>query len=172
MGRPSQRPRPIKHRWLDQWLAADGEPLRKLVEATRGFLEHDEQYEKTRQRKRRSLDETHYRDSVEVIVANAALAVIDPPESGRIAVTASQGVKGRTRYDNPALGSKPLRSLLYRLDRLEFLEFQMPKAIRGERSSFAPTDWFKDKVKEFGVSMDDFGWRGGEVPSLVVLEFA
>ena len=94
MPKPPPRPKPVKHRWLDQWLAATGEPLRRLVERTRAFVEHDEQSEHARQRRRRPTEEEHHRRRIEVIVANLALAVLDPPATGRIAVDASQAPMG------------------------------------------------------------------------------
>lgn len=163
MPKPAKRPAPIRHRWLDQWLAADGEPLHRLVERTLQFVEHDEQHDNVRLRSRRQSDEAYHRQRIEVLVANLALAVLNPPESGRIAIRASQGSAGLTRYDNLALGPKPTRELLSRLEKLEFLDWQMPKAMRGERSSIAPTEWFRQKIDEFGVGLDDIGWRGGEL---------
>jgi len=163
MPRPPPRPKPVKHRWLDQWLAPTGEPLKQLVERTRLLVEHDEQSGGGRQRRRRPVDEDHHRRRIEVLVANLALAVLDPPESGRLAVNTSQGLRGRTRYDNPALGPKPMRDLMRRLENHQFLEWQYAKAMRGEKKSLAPTDWFRRKVEEFGVGLLDIGWRGGEV---------
>ena len=163
MPKPPPRPTPVKHRWLDPWLAATGEPLRRLVERTVALVEHDERSDNARQRRRRPLDEEHHQRRIEVVVANLALAVLDPPESGRLAVNTSQGLRGRTRYDNPALGPKPMRDLMRRLENHQVLEWQFPKATRGEKKSLAPTDWFRRKVAEFGVGLLDIGWQGGEM---------
>ena len=70
---------------------------------------------------------------------------------------------GRSRYDNPALGPKPLRDLLWRLETLDFLEWQYAKATRGEKKSIAPGEGFRRKVEEFGVGLLGIGWQGGEV---------
>jgi hypothetical protein len=135
-----------------------GEPLKQLAESTYRFLIHHEGEVGARKRSRNRVAAAQHRRQVDVVVANLARAVLDPPETGRIAVRASQGERGLTRYDNPALGPKPLRATLGHLLNLDFIDWSMPAAARGERASIAPSDWFGRKVREADVGLQDIGW--------------
>jgi len=99
---------------------------------------------------------------VEVVVANLAHAVLLPPETGRLAVRLGNRRSGMSRYDNPALGSKPFRKLIYLLDGAGFLAFQYAEVKRGEVSSLVPSPWFAAKVAEYGISLCDLGRHPGE----------
>lgn len=157
----SKRPAPERHQWLDPWLIAAEEPLHRLVEETTAFVIKAEKAEGARRRARRPDDEVMFRRSVDVVVSNLARAVLAPPPTGRLAVRLGAQAKGMSRYDNPALGIKPTRNLLNRLDSLEFLSLRS-RAVRGEVSSIAPTEWFATKVREAAVSMAHFGRDGNE----------
>lgn len=155
---PKRPPRPLpqKHRWLDQWLVTKGEPLRRLVDRTIAFVKHHEDVTGARQRARRPEDEVRHRRLVEVVTANLAYAVLHPPETGRIAIDTRQGERGRSRYDNPAVTPKTLRTLTNHLFDLGMMDSWRSDAMRGEKNNIAPTGWFKDKVQEFGVTLSDF----------------
>jgi hypothetical protein len=99
---------------------------------------------------------------VETVAANLAHAVLLPPETGRLAVRLGNRASGMSRYENPALGSKPFRALIYLLESAGFLALDYPKVPRGEVSSLVPSPWFENKVVEYGVSLADFGRHPGE----------
>lgn len=160
-GAKPRQSKPERHRWLDQWLVARGEPLRHLVQTSLRFLDHDETHRGLRRRLRRSVDLANYRRSVEIAVCNLAHAVLMPPPTGRLAVKLGSQRAGMTRYENLALGPKPFRSLIWRLDGLDFLSLHQSTR-RGEVSSIAPTEWFAGKVREHGVSLADFGRDSSE----------
>ncbi len=119
-----------------------------------------EQAAGTRTRKRRETDQCHHLTAVEVTVANLALAVLVPPETGRLAILTGNGRSGRTRYDNPALG-RPFRTLLHGLDELGLAQWQNSPQ-RGVASSLAPTESFARTVREAGITLADFGRQVGE----------
>jgi hypothetical protein len=54
-------PKPIQHRWFDQWLIARGEPLKQLVREVAQIVESRER----RERARRPDDERSHRRMVE-----------------------------------------------------------------------------------------------------------
>jgi hypothetical protein len=62
-----------------------------------------------------------------------------------------------SRYDNHALGSKPIRDLLNLLEHGGLLDLRYPRARRGEVSSIAPSAMFAHAVHELGVTLSDFG---------------
>src|SRR5215510_1881250 len=75
-------PRPVQHRWFDQWLIAKGEPLKRLVAEIAQIVESRDQ----RQRARRPDDGKNHHRMVEGIACNLAYAVLNPPPTGRLAV--------------------------------------------------------------------------------------
>jgi hypothetical protein len=137
-------------------MIACGEPIKRLVSDTIRLVAEHEKHTGARQRARRPDDERHHVGRIETIVCNLAYAVLLPPETGRIAVRLGHGAKGKSRYDNPALG-KPLSSLINTLDDLDCLHARAPLAIRGEVSSIAPSAWLATKVAEHNITLSDFG---------------
>lgn len=138
-------------------MVSRGEPLKKLVEQTRRMVEHDEKSTRSRRNQRRPAELTNHQRRIEVLVSNLAYAVLNPPDSGRLAVDTRQGETGRSRYTNPALGPKPLRALLNTLLMTDLVDWGRATVMRGEKASIAPTEWFRRKVGEFGVTLSDFG---------------
>ena len=63
-------PKPVQHRWFDQWLIARGEPLKELVRKIAQIVESREQ----RKRARRPDDERSHSRMVEGVVCNLAYA--------------------------------------------------------------------------------------------------
>lgn len=155
-GKRPKRPTPVKHRWLDQWLMAKGEPLKRLVANTRVFVAHDEMATKARKRARRGPDRERHEQMIDVLVANLSYAVLNPSESMRIAVDTRHGAKGRSRYANPAVSPRVLRPFLTIMANFEAFDKEYPKAMRGEKMSIAPTDWWARKVAEEGITLEDF----------------
>ena len=150
------KPKPERHRWFDQWVIAKGEPLHLLVEAVLRSLERDEMQRGLRHRARRAGDLTNFWASVNAAVSNLAYAVLMPPETGRIAVKLGGQRSGMTRYENPALGSKPFRKLINQLSELDVLSLNRSKR-RGEVSSIAPSHWFVGQVQKHSITLADFG---------------
>ncbi len=148
---------PRRHRWLDQWLVAKGKPLKKLVDKTIKFVDHDEQCSERRQRKRTQAARELHERQIEGLVANLAYAVLIPPETGRLAINTRNEASGLTRYDCRAFAPKTLRASIGRLYMLEVIDWQRPKTMRGEKASIAPTEWFARKVREHAVTLADFG---------------
>jgi hypothetical protein len=150
----SRRPKPERHRWLDQWMIAKG-ALRPLVQRTIAFLDHDEEHRKLRRRVRRPKDLTNHHASVDIVVSNLAYAILMPPKTGRLAVRVGSQRKGMTRYDNRALGPKPFRKLIDQLNELGFLSMRRSER-RLEVSSVAVCALFTNKVHEASITLADF----------------
>lgn len=149
------RPEPQRHRWLDGGLVAHGVPLKELVQRTLTSLADDENPASLRQRARSRQSERLHTRRVEIVVANLALAVLNPPDTRRLAVDTQN--RKRTRYDHEALNGKTLRKLLAHLEKLQVLEWQpLAEAFRGEKGSIAPSACFGRLVKELGVGLVDF----------------
>lgn len=157
----AKSPAPERHRWLDQWLVAKGEPLRQLVAWVVVAVERIEKHERKRQRARRPDDQAKHVASIDALVSNLAYAVLMPPGTGRLAVRLGNLTSGMTRYDNPALGTKPLRKLIRLLEGADFLSLNWSLR-RREVSSIAPSAWFVGKVREHAVSLADFGRHPNE----------
>lgn len=151
----AKRSSPERHRWLDQWLVAKGEPLRQLVRSTIRLVEHREPIHFPRHRARKPNDLAKHHRAIEGIVCNLAYAVLDQPTSGRLAVNVRHGDKGRVRYDSPAFG-KRFSDLVYTLWQEDFLDYMHSRG-RGEVSSVAPSAWFEAQIRQLGVSFPDFG---------------
>lgn len=145
---------PARHRWFDDWRGAQGSALAGLVTEIRSAVVEAEQQAGARQRKRRPVDDQNHTLAVEVVVSNLAHAVLMPPETGRLAIQTRNADRGRSRYDNPALG-KPLRTLLYWLDETRLLDLR-GEGRRGEASSIAPTEMLARQVSSLGIGLGDF----------------
>lgn len=156
-----RKPVPQRHRWFDQWLVTKGEPLRQLVVDAVAAVALAEERSKARQRARRPLDQAHHLARIETVVANLAYSVLNPPQTGRLAVNTRHGERGRTRYENPALG-KPFGPLLDTMQQLKLLRLKRARVIRGEMQSLVPTTTFRRSVIERGVTLADFGRREAE----------
>lgn len=144
-------PKPIKHRWFDQWLIARGERLRQLTCDITQVVESREQ----RKRARRAEDARNHCRMVEGVVCNLAYAVLSPSPTGWLAVNTRNRTQGKTRYDNRAFG-KTYRPLLELLANEDLLERQISGAIRGESSSIRPTERFAGLVGAADITIADF----------------
>lgn len=154
-----KRPRPLRHRWFDDWITARDAQLKELVQSIAQDVLDYEKQQLIRKRARRNADERHFRTIIELVVCNLAYAVINPPKTGRIATRL--GHQSKSRYDNPALG-KPFSALLHVLNELGWLELQFSKAVRGEAASISPTAKFADEVHRLGIRLESFGRQEGE----------
>lgn len=161
-------------RWLDQWRVAQGEPMRALVDLIQGALasfelrDREEDRPGARKRGRKRGDAGRFEAMVAVIIVELAYAVLNPPASGRIAVTLGHGggpSAGRGRYDNPAFG-EGLGPLLARLEGVDVLTMQ--RGARGvSATTIAPSKWFASMVEGFGARLADFGRHDAE--ELIIL---
>ena len=80
------------------------------------------------------------------LVVNLVHAALSPPpHTGRLAIQAGNPRHGARRYDNPAFG-KGVKPLIEQMHEMGLLDFQLPKAMRGEVSSIAPTAEFASRV--------------------------
>lgn len=154
--RKTPLPPPERHRWLDQWLTAGGEPLKQVVRHCLRNIDHHEAATRVRTRARKPEDRQKFEKMVEVLVANLAYAVVNPPPTGRITVDVRNGDKGRSRYDNPAVSPRMLRDLFTTMHDTGFLEFRTPKTTRGEKSSVAPVGWLVESVLRSVITLADF----------------
>lgn len=144
-------PKPVQHRWFDQWLIARGQPLKQLVTDILQVVESREQ----RVRARRPDDQNNHQRMIEGVVCNLAYATLSPSPTGWLAVNTRNGAEGKSRYDNRAFG-KPYRELLDLLAEEDLLERQISGAIRGEVSSIRPTQRFADMVQPLALKLVDF----------------
>jgi hypothetical protein len=142
---------PERHRWTDEWLIAKGQPLLTLVDEVLALIASREQ----RRRARRATDAVNHRALVNVIVSNLAYAVLMPPPTGKLAIS-TRNTTALTRYENRALGSKPLRALFEALEDLGLMSRHY-SIRRGEASSIWPLKRFADEVQRLGVTLGDFG---------------
>jgi hypothetical protein len=151
------RPTPQRHQWVRQWMVARGKPLQSLVNEILAEVARFEETCHPRLRKRRAADLRSREDLLRVLIANLAHAsLLPPPPTGRLAIRAGNAAKGAGRHDNPAFG-KGVRPLLDQMHEMGILDFSLPKAMRGEVSSIAPTPTFAQRVRELGVTLEDFG---------------
>lgn len=153
---------PVRYLWLDEWMGAAAPRLRRLVEEGTALIARHERDTEARQKQRRPADQTKHLTAVEVTIANLTHTVLNPQE-GRRAVLTGNPQGGYTRYDNPALG-KPYRRLLGAFEDLGWLDRQIGSRGREGRcaSSVAPTQTFRAKVIEAGITLTDFGRIEGE----------
>jgi hypothetical protein len=155
--RPKRRPPPQRHQWVRQWMAARGKSLLSLIDQTLADVARFEETHHPRLRKRRAADRRSREDLLHALIANLAHASLSPPPpTGRLAIRAGNAAKGAGRHDNPAFG-KGVRSPLDHMHEMGLLDFSLPKAMRGEVSSIAPTPAFAARVHELGITLSDFG---------------
>jgi hypothetical protein len=159
--RKAPRPAPARHRWVDQWLIAKGPALRQLTAETLAAVDRHEGLHHPRARARRPADRASHQMLVEVLTANLAHAVLDPPPGGRLAIRAGNPAKGAGRRDNPVFG-KGVRPLIGVMHEMGVLDFKLPDAMRGEVSSIAPTASFATCVRAQGITLGDLGEAEGE----------
>ena len=156
---------PQRFRWTDPWLVAEGPGLRRLVQKVLRFLQFHEEHTGQRRRRRRATAEAQFRAQVEFLVCNLAYAAIVPPKSGRLAVLL--GHRSRTRYDGPAFG-ETLSQVMNLFWETQMIDTWRRSTSRQEATSFAPTEWFKRRVNEAGVTLEEFGRHPDE--ALIVLK--
>jgi hypothetical protein len=138
-------------------MVARGKPLLSLVDKTLADVERFEETSHLRLRKRRAADQRSREDLLHALIANLAHASLSPPPpTGRLAIRAGNAAKGAGRHDNPAFG-KGVRPLLDQMHEMGLLDFSLPKAMRGEVPSIAPTPAFVARVHELGITLNDFG---------------
>jgi len=58
---------------------------------------------------------------------------------------------------NGMIAPKGVRPLLDQMHEMGLLDFSLPRAMRGEVSSITPTPAFEKRVRELGITLDDFG---------------
>jgi hypothetical protein len=154
--RPKRRPPPRRHQWVRQWMVTKGKPLQDLVDEILGDVARFEETHHPRLRKRRAADLRSHEDLLRVLIANLAHASLSPPPpTGRLAIRAGNAARGPGRHDNPAFG-KGVRPLLDQMHEMGLLDFSLPKAMRGEVSSIAPSPAFAARVHELGITLSDF----------------
>jgi hypothetical protein len=144
-----------KDRWLDQWLVAKGEPLKRLVASTTAGLLAHEKHTAPRERRRREKDHSTFEKNVEILTCNLAYAVLNPPETGLIAYRRGKD-KPKTRYDNRPLSQKVYLPVIEDMAELLMVSLNTGNPQKG-LSTIAPRDWFARRVRDCGVSFGDFG---------------
>jgi hypothetical protein len=151
----------IRDRWFDPWLVAKGEGLQALVSKSLSGVDFHEKATQARRRTRKAIDQETHKAVVEVVVANLALACVNPPQAGqRIAVPLRKGSR-RGRYQNDDLSTPLIRDVLEKLSEIQALDLQLGK--KGvATTTISPTGWFANRVLENDVSLDDFGRRENE----------
>jgi hypothetical protein len=143
----------LKDVWLDQWLTATGENLKKLVSSfVKGF--NSPTFRQTRKRARQKQAQVIYDRTIEVVIINLARLVVMGGTERPLVVSLDTGKK-RTRYDNPDLTPKSLRVVF---QCLEGLAAVVEVGCRGGmNTTLMPNQWFKNRVKEAGVTISEFG---------------
>lgn len=144
-----------RHRWFNHWLTARGTRLVSLVCELAAAVDAHEQALGSRKRARRADDQRSHDATLEATVSNLALAILDPPPTGRLAILTGNRVGKRSRYDHAAFG-KGFRSLLGSLEAMGAVEWAGSNQ-RGEASSLAPTAAFRMQAQRAGLRLGDFG---------------
>lgn len=144
-----------RHRWFDRWLTARGPLVHALVREVAAAVEAHERATGSRKRVRRADDQRNHDTALEAVVCNLAMATLDPPPTGRLAVLTGNRVGHRTRYDHPAFG-KGFRSLLGSLEAIGIVDWA-GSSQRGEASSLAATEAFQATVQQAAPALTDFG---------------
>lgn len=111
-----------------------------------------------RTRRRKKADQENFELAIETILTNLALSVLMFPSPGYLAVLTGNNRLGMTRYDNPALGRKPFRKLLFALWEMGILVLQSSSQ-RGEASAIAPSDTFRQLVSDRELSVNDIAYQ-------------
>ena len=96
----SKPPKPVQHRWFDQWLVARSEPLKQFVREIEQVVESREQ----RERARRPDDERNHRCMVEGVACNLAYAILNPSPTGWLAVNTRNGGQDKIRQSGVRKG--------------------------------------------------------------------
>jgi hypothetical protein len=148
-------------RWFDPWLCAKGKPLKALVESFWQGLEFHTDHTKPRARARRTDDAETHRAVMEALVANLAMAWLDPPPKGaRLAMPLRKGTK-RNRYENPELSTRMIRTEIEKLKELQAIALKIGN--RGETTTtIFPSQWFGNRIQDHGVTLSDIGRRESE----------
>ncbi|MBA4219815.1 MAG: hypothetical protein C0458_03700 [Methylobacterium sp.] len=150
------KPIPERHRWFDPWLIPVGVRLHGLAATYAALVERRELATNKRLRKRRGQAEADRETALGVIIANLAYETLSPSPSGRLAVLTGNNGRRIPRYSGPAKG-KVLRDLLFELAELDVLDWQGPRAQRGEASSIRPTGSLRSELTSRGVTQLDIG---------------
>ena len=93
------------------------------------------------------------RKPLEALVCNFAYAVLKPSDTGAITVPLSKRVI-RSRYDNPAVTPETMRHLIDTLAAQDF--FTVTKGTLKSVTTVKPSDWFKGRLADRGVTLADF----------------
>jgi hypothetical protein len=143
-----------KDLWFDQWLCAKGDPLKSLVR--RFLMSFENPRACKRKRARKAKDQANFEQTVEAVIVNLAYIVLYSEHGQRLVLPRNTGAK-RTRYDNPGVPPKALKVVV---DRLEGWAIDLNIGVRSQgASTIAPTDWFRCRFVEAGISGADFGHR-------------
>ncbi len=155
--RPPERP---KDAWFDHWMCAKGEPLVRLVGEPLSYFASREQ----RVRKRTRGAQVRFEEAVEALVCNLAYAVLKPSDTGAITVPLSKPCltkplrqSGCDTGDDRNPGRYPGAQ--------DF--FTVTKGTLKSVSTVKPSDWFKGRLADRGVTLADFGRHKSE--ELVIL---
>lgn len=142
--------------FFDQWLGARGEALSSFVSAIEADLLAYERATRLRRRARRGQDAQKHSNAVALVVCNLVREVIDPSETGRIAVQRAKRAFG-SRYDNrEALNANTFPRLLDSLEGAGLLRQSIGEVTSG-RSTIEPTEAFAQRTQEAGITLADFG---------------
>ena len=137
------------------------EPLKALVESTIKGVEFHTEHTKPRAPARRQDDARTHRAVIEAIVANLAMAWLDPPPNGaHLAVPLRKATK-RNRYENPELSTRMIRTEVEKMSEYQALSLRLGAYRQGTTTIF-PTEWFGNRIQERGVTLGDFGRRESE----------
>ncbi|WP_157085309.1 hypothetical protein [Methylobacterium sp. Leaf99] len=150
MNSNSNKHKKPKDRWLDHWLIAQGEPLKRLVSTHALKVANTEK----RKRKRSLKHQAAFDRAIEVLVVNLAYLVVRPSNTGCLALI-QDDAHGLTRYEHPSLTISTIRKAL-RLLKGDVL------TVRGGRcgirtSTIRPTEAFIGEVERCGIEPSDFG---------------
>jgi hypothetical protein len=146
---------PQRHPWFDPWAYPQGDALHDLAADVAARLDRDEEARGIRVRRRRSHVEQERELTIGVIVANLARLVLDPGETGSLAVVLGKTPLTAKRYRSPASG-RLRTALLDQMENLKLITIARSKR-RGEASSIAPTASFAELCGDHRVSPADFG---------------
>lgn len=127
-------PKPVQHRWFDQWLIARGEPLKQLVQKVTEFVETRQQ----RKRARRPDDQSNHRRAVEGVVCNLAYAILNPPPTGWLDARTYCGSRGWRQARRLRLARFPRRTWIRLSSWSTFSRARrFPSALVGPSESYA-----------------------------------
>ena len=135
-------------------------------------IQHFETRYEFRKRKRKTVDQSIFQQTVYCIVSNLVMATLKGWEEG-IRITRSHSKLGkRDRYRTPVLGKKfPDVIDLMEQPEMAFLEQQKAEASTEEKrhqSLIFPTKRIWTRINELDLSVNDFG--PGELPEVIILK--